>query len=89
MPSPSTPKRSLFNNNRSTLMQLLHGGATPRTLKFINNKMGETATMSPQAVVNRAGSAGPSAPRKRGVAPRTMNGSQTKSAMRGLFNAAN
>ena len=69
-------------------MKLIAGGATPRTLGAINKEMRQTGANSPQTVVNRAGSAGPSAPTKRGVAPRNMSQKQTKRAMRGLFNAA-
>lgn len=91
MPSPRTPLKSIFNQknagSRNNLMKLIKGGATPRTLKLVNNTRRRTLP-----TINNMVNRGPGgAPMKRSNgrrAPINMTQGQTKSAMRGLFNAA-
>ena len=91
MPSPQTPKKSIFNQknagSQNNLIKLIKGGATPRTLKLVNNTRRRTLP-----TINNMANRGPGgAPMKRSNgrrAPINMTQGQTRKAMRGLFNAA-
>lgn len=91
MPSPQTPKKSIFNQknagSRNNLIKLIKGGATPRTLGLVNNTRIQTVN-SPQTVANRGPGGAPMKPSNGRRAPINMTQGQTRKAMRGLFNAA-